>query len=472
MHTRSFFRRFEIAVFAAAAGLGLMSCGGRETPLPDAPRPNIVLITVDTLRADHMSLYGYERETTPEIAAWFSGSTVYERAYSTTSYTPPSIVSVLTGLYPHNHRVRYFYQWPDEDLETLQGVLGKAGYRTAGIVSNVILSSDYMGLDEQFGHYDDYVTERERFRKVFERTGAPTTDAALTWLKSEHDPETPFFLWVHYNDPHGPYTPPVPKVRDFGHAEPLPIDPKRIPDYQRYPDIVDGLEYVDLYDEEIAYLDREVGRLLRGLESTPGFDEMLVFLTADHGESMMDHELWFQHDYHVYEELIHVPLAVRGPGFGPARVDVPVSIVDIAPTIYAALALGPARKLDGVALSQAPALRTVFAESTMIPLQGKWRAAILGTDKWVIHEPRSTEQKVLRRYYDLAQDAHEERPQNWNLEAAPEGARALEEFRKVDPDDFDAPPDFREGTDVDYPKLPPAKLLEAQERLRALGYLD
>ncbi|MCH8205242.1 MAG: sulfatase-like hydrolase/transferase, partial [Candidatus Hydrogenedentes bacterium] len=102
MHTRSFFRRFGIAVFAAAAGLGAMSCGGRETPLPDAPRPNIVVITVDTLRADHMSLYGYERETTPEIAAWFSGSTVYERAYSTTSYTPPSIVSVLTGLYPHN----------------------------------------------------------------------------------------------------------------------------------------------------------------------------------------------------------------------------------------------------------------------------------------------------------------------------------------------------------------------------------
>ncbi len=471
MHTPSFFWHLGIAVIAAAAGLGLTSCGASKTAAPDAPRPNIVLITVDTLRADHMSLYGYKRDTTPEIAAWFSQGSVYNRAYSTTSYTPSSIVSVLTGLYPQNHKVRYFLQWLDEDLETLQGLLGEAGYRTAGIVSNVVLSSEYMALDEQFGYYDDYVTEQERFRKMFERTGAPTTDAALTWLKSQHEPETPFFLWVHYIDPHGPYTPPAPAARNFDHADALPIDPNRIPAHQRYPNIVDGLEYVDLYDEEIAYFDREVGRLLRALETTPGFDEMLVFLTADHGESMMDHESWFEHGYHTYEELIHVPLAVRGPGFGPARVDVPVSIVDIAPTIYSALGLSPARKPDGVALTQSPALRTIFAESRMVPLQGKWRAAILGTDKWMLHEPRPPEEKIIRRYYDLAQDAHEDRPKTWNPETAPKGARALEAFWKADPEDFDAPPDFRPGSKVDHPKLPPDELREAQERLRALGYL-
>lgn len=446
-----------LCVLAAALG----SCEG-----PKGPRPDIVLITVDTLRADHMSLYGYDRETTPQIDAWFAGGTVYDRAYSTTSYTPASIVSLLTGLWPHNHHVREFGQRLDRDLMTLPRALSKAGYETCAIVSNSVLSSDWMALDKHFRHFDDRVMERERYRDVYERTGARTTDAALAWLKSRRPSSKPFFLWVHYNDPHGPYTPPEPKVRDFEHAGMRPVEAHLIPDYQRHPNLVDGEEYIDLYDEEIAYLDQEAGRLLRGLESSPRFDEMLVFLTADHGESMLDHESWFQHGHNTYEELIHVPLAVRGPRFGPARVEMPVSNLDIAPTIYAALNMTPPRALDGDALTHSPDLRPIFSESYMGPSGGKWRASILGTGKWMIYQPRPPDRTIQRRYYDLADDPHEENPKTWDPETAPEGALALQGFWNADSTAIQEVG----GNQVEETESPSQRVDDFEERLRALGY--
>ena len=127
-----------------------------------------------------------------------------------------------------------------------------------------------MRLASRFDHYDDFVAQRESRRRIFERNAADTTDAALAWLEEARDQDRPIFIWIHYIDPHGPYGPPKSWVRTFRHDVPIPIDPTRVPGYQRVAGVTDGLRYVDDYDEEIAYMDSEVGRLIDGFAEKRG----------------------------------------------------------------------------------------------------------------------------------------------------------------------------------------------------------
>ncbi len=151
--------------------------------------PNIILISSDTTRSDHCSVYGYELDTTPRIDAWFGEGAVFERAYATTSFTPPSVISFLTGLYPQRHGVRYYGQQVDENLETLGSWLGDLGYERAAFVANINLRAKTLGLGPHFDHYDDNMTEQEAFRSShYERSAAPNTDAALEWLAPRRAP--------------------------------------------------------------------------------------------------------------------------------------------------------------------------------------------------------------------------------------------------------------------------------------------
>lgn len=463
----------------------LLACGEQ--------RPgDVLLITVDTLRPDHLGLYGYERPTSSQLDRWLADAAVFERAYSTEANTPPSVISLLSGLLPHEHRVRLFYQLVPETTALVPDLLPEA-YVSAGFVANVVLSDDALGIAARFDHYDDRVDELARRgldgSPIWERRAARATDAALRWLREESDPERPLFLWVHYIDPHAPYAAPDPAPRRFSHEEPLMVPRSKLRlrgprgrrggeaaalDQADGLDHADALDQVDAYDEEIAYVDAEIGRLLDGFAALRPIERSLVVLTADHGESMLEHELWFAHGYHVYEEIIRVPLALRGPGVTPGRFEVPVSGVDVAPTILAfAGAELPAawRGFDLRRPAEIEGDRTIIAEASSVSeLFGHWRAAIRGGAKWVARMERGERAVVERLHYDLEADPGELDPQAWP--DGGEAGRQLVEIAAIDPDPGGVPEDARLGSRPDAPKVSPRATPDQLRKLRALGYVE
>jgi len=250
MANRALPLRARCVTLLAFALLAALACAERD---PDAPPRHVLLISIDTLRPDHLSIYGYARNTSPHIDAFFADAEMFERAYSAEASTAPSVASLLTGLHPQNHGVRLFYQRLGGEIPTIADHLRRAGFQTAGVVSNIVLTAEAMGIDTRFDHYDDYVDERESIRPVWERPASRTTDAAIEWLEEHRDPERRTFLWVHYIDPHTPYDPPADRPTDYTHEGELPIDVRRVPPsalLERNRE--DGLDYADRYDEEIA----------------------------------------------------------------------------------------------------------------------------------------------------------------------------------------------------------------------------
>ncbi len=430
---------------------------------------DVILVTIDTLRPDHLGLYGYERPTSTHIDRWFGEGAIFERAYSTEASTPPSAVSLLTGLSPQDHGVRVFYQPVPERIPILPELLPD-GYASAAFVANVVLGDDALSIASRFDHYDDTVDEiaSRGFDDgpIWERRAEGTTDAALRWLDEEADAERPLFLWVHYIDPHGPYAAPDGAPRRFTHDEPrlAPRDKVRAPAGGDEP--VDALDWVDDYDEEIAYVDAEVGRLLDGLARTRDLDRALVVLTADHGESMMEHEIWFTHGYAVYEEIIRVPLAMRGPDVPAGRFRTPVSGIDVAPTILAFVGGEVPGAWGGFDLrrpSKMPEDRTIVAEArTVANMFGYWRALIRGESKWVAGLGYGEREITTRRYFDLATDPDELSPEPWPGSTTEE--QMLVELIERDPDRGSE----RAGSDA---PAPPKVTEEQVRRLRALGYV-
>jgi len=339
--------RLLVGLFASLAAL---ACS-------DPPR-DVLLITVDTLRADHLSSYGFELATSPNIDDFASQAALFERAVAASSSTAPSHASILTSLYPRQHSIGY--RNGDTRLEgavTLPEVLGALG--------NAVLRRR-IGLDRGFGIYDDELPEAEANRPlVFERRARDTTERALAWLQ---DAREPFFLWVHYQDPHGPYAPPEGYADAFAPSgdpdePPLPRLDRNlavggIPAYQVLPGLTRASEYRARYADEIRYADHWIGKLL----ASPRLLDAVVVLTADHGESLGEAGRYFVHGTTTLPPEAHVPLLVRAPGVAPARIAATVSHVDVAPTILELAGVPVPDGLAGVSLG--PALRgeTPFAE--------------------------------------------------------------------------------------------------------------
>jgi arylsulfatase A-like enzyme/Tfp pilus assembly protein PilF len=272
----------------------------------------VVLITVDTLRADRLSSYGSQVRT-PHLDRLANDGVLFSNASTTVPFTFPAHSSIMTGTYPPFHGVRenVGYYLAEENV-TLAQILNEAGWQTAGFVSAFVLDSRWgigRGFDQYFDDFDLAAFESANLGSV-QRPGTETIAAALRWL-DERSPapngERPFFLWLHLFDPHDPYTPPEPYRSQY------PGKP---------------------YDAEVAYTDSLVGGFLDDLEQRQLLDTSLVVLTADHGEGLGDHGEAF-HGYFVYDSTVHVPLILRFPGRVRAgsRIDTVVSHVDIAPTI-------------------------------------------------------------------------------------------------------------------------------------------
>lgn len=340
--------------------------------------PNLLLITVDTLRADRLSCYGGPGGVGREICALGESGTRFQWAFSTAASTAPAMTSMLTSLYLPQHEVwQDMRSKLDPKFETLASELKKGGYQTAAFVSNPVLWKERQ-LDRGFDHYDDEMSRREPGRpNLRERAAAATTDAALAWAR---EATGPWFIWVHYQDPHGPYLPPgatLPeeiegsrKLRVLNDASGF----RGIPIYQKLADLRGLQTYEEMYLAEIRYADRQIGRLLRSLDSLgprPG-----VLLTADHGEAFGEDAFYMAHGHSPALELVRVPMLWRPPAGGPSGglVRESVSLVDVAPTLLHLAGLpipgsfrGRSLPLDG---SEGPA-RVIFTE------QMRFVAAIL-----------------------------------------------------------------------------------------------
>jgi arylsulfatase A-like enzyme len=369
---------------AAALSIALaVACGTDKAP--GTAHPHVVLLSLDTLRADHLGCYGYERATSPRMDALAKEGALFEEAFSPSSWTLPAHMTLLTGLPVSIHGACDDRLWTRVDSEgavlpvPLRGTfvpehLRAAGYATAGFYSWKYLEPQFgfgPGFDryERLGHtfYSHPVVgplveaamaarDEDEFRRLqsaypdlFE-DGRPTApevvDQGLAWLREQQqiDDGRPLFLFLHLFDIHDPYTPPPPFDRKFDPDYSGPIDGRRItsPDspIRRDMDPRDLEHLIALYDGGIAWVDSEVGRFLDGLEDLGISKDTLVILVSDHGEEFFEHGQK-AHRRQLYRESVHVPLIIRWPGNLPANRHVagPVGLLDIAPTILAASGL-------------------------------------------------------------------------------------------------------------------------------------
>jgi len=347
------------AVSLVAAALGSIGC----RPAPAAPEL-LLLVTVDTLRADHLGAYGSERGLTPNLDAFARKSVRFTSAYATAAVTLPSVVSILTGSYPGSIGVRSNASVLPADVPTLATALRRRGWRTGAVVSNLVLRST-CGLANGFDRYDDELAEREAVRGWPERTATATTDAALRVFdalaatQGKAGGNRRIFLWVHYQDPHGPYTPPADlreaqldvERRAEGGARQLRVQRGAaqlgaLPAYQLIDGRTDVAFYRAGYAAEVQYLDREFGRLWRQLAARDALRTAVAVFSADHGESLGEGDFWFAHGEYLSEPLVRVPLLVRGPGLEAGTRREPVSLVDLWPTLLHWLAPERAPEAD------------------------------------------------------------------------------------------------------------------------------
>ncbi|MCU0252604.1 MAG: sulfatase-like hydrolase/transferase [Vicinamibacterales bacterium] len=284
------------------------------------PIRTVVLITIDTLRADRVGAYGWAAARTPAMDALAARGARFTRAFATAPITLPSHASLLTGLYPPGHGSRHNGMRVSGGPATLATVLREQGWATGAFVGAFPLDRRF-GLDRGFERYSDRMPRGADGRLLNERPGRAVVDEALAWIGGIGD--QPALLWVHLFEPHAPYEP----------------DPARGPDGRVVPALV-------RYDDEVARADHETGRLLAGLGERAA--AALVIVAGDHGEAFGEHGE-IAHSVFLYDTTLRVPLIVAGPGFGAGAPDADVSLVDVLPTVVAALGLPP-RDVDGVSL--------------------------------------------------------------------------------------------------------------------------
>jgi arylsulfatase A-like enzyme/Flp pilus assembly protein TadD len=361
-----------LLVLVGSTGGLVASCSPRRPPLR-----NVLLISIDTLRADHVSSYGFPRPTTPNIDTVAHEGVLFRNAYSPVPATLPAHCSMLTGTLPPTHGVRdnLHARLPDSSL-TLAEMLEPRGFATAAIVSSFVLDRRF-NLSQGFASYDDRFEAVYKIHDLAERKGDETARHARAWL-AEHGRE-PFFLFVHFYDPHDPYQPPEPFA-------------------SRWAD--------DRYSGEVAFADHCAGQVLDELKQLQLYDSTLIVITGDHGEMLGEHgEL--NHGFFIYEGALKVPLVFRVPRSkaAPRQVDEAVSLIDIVPTVAALVGAPPPKEAQGRDLSpwlagegRGAGGRPLYAE-TVTPTRYYAAASLLAVimDGWKYIETSRPELYDLRR---------------------------------------------------------------------------
>ena len=476
-----------VAVLGALVALVVLTRAAMALHAPVAPKPeraaaaapgkgpNVILIVVDTLRADHLSTYGYTKSQTPTIDALAADGTRFAHAYSQASWTRPSFGTIFTSLYPSSHRAIHKSDALPDAVVTLAEVMQGAGYATVGFANNINVAplfgfqqgfDQYVFLEPEFFFgateaaaqltvYNTLRLVRERFisqKKWVENYYQPADVVAqhgLDWLAAR-DPKRPFFMFLHFMEPHDPYF-----VHPYnGEAYARVANPN--PD----PSLAD--KYRDAYDGAIRFLDAELAKLFAELRAKGIYDDALILLTADHGEEFHEHGGWW-HGTTLYDEQIAVPLIVKAPKGGPAGVvnDAMVSSLDVAPTLIAGAGIAVPQAMAGKPLglaAGAPAPRDhAFAESE---LEGNSLQAYRSGGMKVIHanagNPRGLPEHQL---FDVANDPGEQKDL---IATQTEAANKLTADMTAVQNHAESVAVESTGTSIDA---------ASEERLRALGYV-
>jgi len=412
-------RALLIVVCVTAIGCGTTK---NRTPAPTTSSPsNLVIITIDTLRADHVGAYGYKAAHTATLDRLAREGALFTHAYATAPITLTSHASLMTGRYPLGHGARHNGMRIDLKTPTLADTLAGAGFATGAFIAAFPLDQRF-GLNKGFQTYSDRMPPSRNGRAVNERPGREVVDEAIAWLTSHRDRR--FFLWVHLFEPHAPYGD--------------PSDPRHLPAAARY-------------DEEIAEADRQAGRLLDALAAVRS--STLIVAAADHGEAFGEHGE-IGHSIFVYDTTLRVPLIVTGPGITGRRIDDRVSLIDVAPTVVHQLGLARF-DADGIDLSAALTGsplpdRDLYAETFAPLLDFGWSP---------LRAVRSRQWKYIDaphpELYDISRDPNEDH----DLSQA-EPVRAAEFHDRV----------ARQSTTAQQASAPIDA--EARARLQALGYLS
>ena len=420
----------RLSILAVLCLIGI-TVGVRMATQSDREIRHIVLISIDTCRADYLSCYGYPRQTTPHIDAFAGHATRFEYVLSPVPQTLPAHSSMLTGTIPPFHGVHknIGYQLASSS-ETLAEILKQNGFHTAAIVSSFVLDKNF-GMAQGFDIYDDQFREVHHNEHGNERKGYETTQVALEWL-DQIDAERKSFLFLHYYDPHDEYIPPEPFASEYADNP---------------------------YAGEIAFTDHCIGQVIDKLKELELYDSTLLIITGDHGEMLGEHgEL--EHTYFIYESAIKVPLLVKLPGQKKgATVTQPVGLVDLVPTLCSLLDIDRPARVQGHDI--VPLLygdipegyeRFIYSESVTPTRFGASSLMSISTGRWkYIQAPRA-------ELYDISADPGEE---NNLIEKEPHRARILEDrLLQVLEQSVRRDPDSRIQLDA-----------ESIKRLESLGYV-
>ena len=461
---KSFAIRFLALLLSST---GLLACGS------DASRPNVILISVDTLRADHLGCYGYPKPTSPFIDSLAGRGVVFESAQATASWTLPSHMSIMTSLYPHSHGVESDRSTLPDSVTTLAEVLQRAGYSTTAFVSWIFVSKKF-GFDRGFDRFEELLPRPDQIN--------PTTRHAIKanrfrervgdWI-STAPAQQPFFLFLHLFDPHMNYEPPIgiarifdPDIREMADTRSgrYPILKPYIAGLNKEPRRIDPRELnraVALYDGEIRFLDNQLRKLFDRLDERGLLDNTLVVFTSDHGEEFDEHGSMEGHQWTLYDEVLHVPLVMKFPGDAHAGSQ-PKSLVqsiDIAPTILAFLGMPAPDEFSGRSLlpllaGDRGAFEERHAFSQIKRFNKKWA---LRSEQWkLIYTAGNKKRPAEYELYDLHRDPDEQQ----NIYASSDAAAPLTEALER----------WKETRNLNEAPLAPTLSREEQDRLRALGY--
>jgi len=439
--------------------LGWLILAGCATVLAgcgtEAPRPNVFVITVDTLRADHLYCYGYFRRTSPTIDALARDSILFENAVSPMATTLPAHVTLMTGTLPRTHGILgnfHAFHVPlqaDAGVRTAAQLFKEMGYTTAAFVSAAVVKKE-TGLGAGFDHFDE--------PRASERRAAATTDRVLAWLDGQH--EKPVFVWIHYFDPHWPFEAPQPFAGMFRKDAGLVqfLEERAVPN-PRNPEVV---KWNNGYDCEIAYTDSQLGRVFEKIRTMGWYQDAAIVLTSDHGEGLGQHK-WSGHG-RIWNEQLFVPLIYKLPRRLNLEADHRPEItglVDVLPTLIATLELpvadGALGQFQGIdSLAGRSESRTLLSERTQTP--ERWgpgdRYALLNLRwKYLLHTEAEDE------LYNMATDRNETRNV---IDAHPEEASRMRQriVEIIENSERHAPGlDRKDGID-------PAR----EEQIRKLGY--
>jgi arylsulfatase A-like enzyme len=393
----------------ASLGMGLW-LGGCSLPLFHK-KPNIILISIDTLRADHLGCYGYDRPTSPVVDKFASEGLLFEDVSATSPWTLPSHGSLLTGLYPHRNGLRLRKDYLPNGVPTMAEVLRNNGFLTAAIVNSFSLSKKF-GLDRGFSDFT-YVSE-----DVSRAAPSEVEVEALKWLSNQGN--KPFFLFLHYYDVHSDYCSLQGYEKQFvqpytGTADGSTAQLVRYCQGKLSLNQVDADHLIDLYDSGVRQMDDGLGRMFEFLETKRLLDHTFIVITSDHGEEFLDHG-GVLHGRTYFQEIIQVQLLIRGPDIPQSkRIKHIASLVDVMPTILSLLGISEPPSLDGMNLcplwqssNTNPPRRFVFAEADH---NNVIQNRIVDDIKCMVRHPRYKlhydRLSMGKELYDLGEDPQE-----------------------------------------------------------------